>query len=147
MKYLILCIGNRDGGDDSVGPYIFDKLNQEKPKNIELIDAGTAPENYTGKVKQINPEILIIIDAIDMNLDPGEIRIVPKEKIGVMHVSTHGIPISVLVKYLKNYVKEIIIIGIQPKEMSGKLTESVKDSAEKLIDIIKKGKINEIKKV
>ena len=147
MKYLILCIGNRDGGDDSVGPYIFDKLNQEKPKNIELIDAGTAPENYTGKVKQINPEILIIIDAIDMNLDPGEIRIVPKEKIGVMHVSTHGIPISVLVKYLEQYVKEIFIVGIQPKEMSGKMTDKVKKSAQDFVKLIKKDEVQKIKKL
>ncbi len=26
MKYLIMCIGNRDGGDDAIGPYIADKL-------------------------------------------------------------------------------------------------------------------------
>ncbi len=142
-----MCIGNKDGGDDSVGPYIADQLKKEKNKDIFVIDAGTAPENYTGNVKKINPEILIIIDAIDMDLKPGDIRIVPRKKIGVMHVSTHGIPISVLVKYLEKYVKKILIIGIQPKEMTGKLTKTVKKSAESLIETILKEKTNEIKKL
>ncbi len=147
MKYLLLCIGNRDGGDDSVGPYIADILKKEKSKDISVIDSGIIPENYTGTIKKIEPEKLVIIDAVDMDLKPGEIRIVPKEKIGVMHVSTHGIPISVLVKYLDQYVKEIFIIGIQPKVMSGKMTEIVKKSSKELIEIIKKDEIQKIKKL
>ncbi len=39
-----------------------------------------------------------------------------------MHISTHGIPISVLINYLEQYVENIIFIGIQPKVMSGNLT-------------------------
>ena len=42
-----------------------------------------------------------------MSLNPGEIRIVPKEKIGVMTMSTHGIPISVLIGYLERYVENL----------------------------------------
>ncbi len=147
MKHLILCIGNRGSGDDSVGPYIANILKKEKQKDLTVIDAGIIPENYTGNIKKIGPEILVIIDAVDMNLKPGEIRLVPKEKIGVMHVSTHGIPISVIVKYLEQYVKEIVIVGIQPKEMLGKMTNKVKKSAEKLIEVIKKDEINKIKKI
>ena len=60
----------------------------------------------------------------------------PPENIGVMHVSTHGIPLSVFTKYLKEYIKTIILIGIQPETMSGTITPTVKQSAEKFIDII-----------
>ena len=141
MINVILCIGNRDGGDDSVGPYIANKL---KDSNFIVIDCGTVPENYTGVVKQHNPENVIIIDAVEMGLEPGEIRIVPKDKIGVMHVSTHGIPISVLMNYLERHVKNIVFIGIQPKTMSGNMTDVVKESADKLIDIIKNKKIKNI---
>ena len=147
MKYLLLCIGNREGGDDSVGPYIADILKEEKPKDLYVIDAGIIPENYTGNIKKIKPEKLVIIDAVNMDLKPGEIRIVPKEKIGVMHVSTHGIPISVLVKYLEQYVKEIFIVGIQPKEMSGKMTDKVKKSAQDFVKLIKKDEVQKIKKL
>jgi hydrogenase 3 maturation protease len=133
MDYLIMCIGNRDGGDDAIGPYIAEKLRNE----FTVIDCGIIPENYTSVVKKYNPENLIIIDAVEMGLTPGDIRIVPKQKIGVMHISTHGIPISVLIKYLEQYVKNIVFIGIQPKTMSGKMSENIKKSADQLIKNLK----------
>ncbi|MCK4996199.1 MAG: hydrogenase maturation peptidase HycI [Thermoplasmatales archaeon] len=136
-----MCIGNRDGGDDAVGPYVADKLKND----FTVIDAGTVPENYTSVVKKHNPKNLIIVDAVDMNLEPGEIRIVPKEKIGVMHISTHGIPISVLIKYLEQHVENIIFIGIQPKVMSGKLTDIVKKSGDDLVIVLKENKLDYIK--
>lgn len=144
MKYLIMCIGNKDdGGDDALGPYVADKLK----KKFTVIDCNTNPENYTSFVKQYNPENLIIIDAIHMGLEPGSIRIVPKEKIGIFHISTHGIPLSVLIKYLDNFVKKIILIGIQPKEMTGKITDIVKKNADELIEFIKSNDLNKIKKL
>lgn len=128
-----MCIGNREGGDDAVGPYIADKLKDD----FTVLDCGTVPENYTSVVKKQNPNNLIIVDAVDMGLKPGEIRIVPKEKIGVMHISTHGIPISVLIGYLEQYVENIIFVGIQPETMSGEMTETVRKSGDKLVELIK----------
>ena len=135
-----MCIGNRDGGDDGVGPYIADKLKDD----FIVIDCGVVPENYTSIVKQNNPENLIIIDAIEMGLAPGEIRIVPKEKIGVMHISTHGIPISVLINYISQYVKNIILIGVQPKAMSGIMNQEVIKGADLLIGLLRKKQIDRI---
>ena len=145
MKYLIMCIGNREGGDDAIGPYIADKLVSENLENIKIIESGTVPENYTSVVKREKPETLIIIDAVEMGIAPGEIRIVPKDKIGVMTISTHGIPISVLIGYLEQYVKDIIFIGIQPKGMSGELTSIVRESGDRLIKIFKESKLKTIK--
>ncbi len=140
-----MCIGNRDGGDDSVGPYIADKLKAEQLDNIGIIDCGTNPENYTSVVKRKNPKNLVIIDAVEMGLNPGEIRIVPKEKIGVMTISTHGIPISVLIGYLEQYVKNIFFIGIQPEKLSGEITTSIKKSGDKLVEKITNNKLEKIK--
>ena len=137
-----MCIGNRDGGDDAIGPYIADKLKNYT--NIKTLDCGVVPENYTSIVKNLNPQNLVIIDAFEMGLKPGEIRKVPSKKIGVMHVSTHGIPISVLVKYLKQFASKITIIGIQPKKLSGKITDDVKKSADLLVNIIKNKDLSKI---
>jgi len=139
-----MCIGNRDSGDDSLGPYIADKLKKVQNKDLLVIDCDTIPENYTSVVKSKKPKNLIIIDAVDMGLEPGEIRIVPKEKIGVLSISTHGIPISVLINYLDKHVKNIILIGIQPKTIFDKITEPVKKSANKLVKIIKNYELEKI---
>jgi hydrogenase 3 maturation protease len=145
MNYLIMCIGNRDGGDDAIGPYVADKLREEQI-NVVVLDCGVTPENYTSVVKQHNPQHLIIVDAVDMGLEPGELRIVPKEKIGRMHISTHGIPISVLIDYLEQYIGKISFIGIQPKTMSGSMTDIVKKSGDKLVKLVKDNELEKIKR-
>lgn len=141
---LIMCIGNIDGGDDAIGPYIADKLMREEG-DLVVLNCGTVPENFTSVVKQHNPKNLIIVDAVEMDLDAGEIRIVPKEKIGVMHISTHGIPISVLISYLEQYVENITFIGIQPEIMSGEISENVRKSGERLVKIIENNSLGRIK--
>ncbi|MEA3458501.1 MAG: hydrogenase maturation peptidase HycI [Candidatus Thermoplasmatota archaeon] len=145
MNYLIMCIGNRYGGDDGIGPYIADQLKNEESDDFGVLDCGTVPENFTSVVKKHSPKNLIIIDAVEMNLIPGEIKIVPKEKIGVMHISTHGIPISVLMDYLKQYVKNIFFVGIQPKSMSGKMSEEIKKSGDSLVKIVKERTVEKVK--
>ena len=141
-----MCIGNRHGGDDAIGPYVADHL-KDKSNDFFVLDCGTVPENFTSVVKQHKPKNLIIIDAVEMGLNPGETRIVPKDKIGTMHISTHGIPISILMTYLERYIRNIFFVGIQPKTMSGSLTDLVKASGEKLIKLIINKNICSIEKL
>jgi hydrogenase 3 maturation protease len=146
MNILILCIGNQEGGDDGIGPYIAERLKHESSHDM-VLDCGTTPENYTGVIKRQKPKTLIIIDAAEMNLPPGEIRIIPREKLGTMHLSTHGIPLSVFIKYLENEVPCIIFIGIQPETMQGSLSDPVKKSGDDLIKLLQKKKIDQILKL
>lgn len=145
MKNVVMCIGNRYGGDDAVGPYIADRLKREDLNNFLILDCGTVPENFTSPVKKYAPTTVIIIDATDMRLPAGEIRRVPKNMIGSMHVSTHNIPLSILVSYLEHYVKNVVIIGIQPKILDGNMSEEVKKSGERLVELIKNKKFLELK--
>jgi hydrogenase 3 maturation protease len=145
MEYLVMCVGNRDGGDDAVGPYIADKLKSLENDDFLVLDCGVVPENYTSVVRRHKPSNLIIVDAVEMRLKPGEMRIVPKEKIGSMHISTHGIPLSVLISYLEEFIENIVFIGVQPKRMFDKITEPVKKSADKLVKLIREKKFYKIK--
>jgi hydrogenase 3 maturation protease len=139
-----MCIGNRDGGDDAIGPYVADKLNEIKLDDVMVLDCGMIPENYTAVVKQHKPKNLVIIDAVEMDLAPGEIRIIPEKNIGTMHISTHGIPLSVLMKYLREYVANIFFIGIQAQSMSGKMTAAVKKGGNRLVEVIINKHFNQI---
>jgi hydrogenase 3 maturation protease len=140
---LIMCIGNQDGGDDGIGPYIADMMKKE-PHNNTVLDCGTTPENYTAVIKRIKPKTLILIDAAEMNLPAGTIRIIPKEKLGTMHISTHGIPLSILITYLEKEVERIIVIGIQPMHIPGAMSSIVKKSGDHLIEILKTNRYNTI---
>ncbi|HHF09713.1 MAG TPA: hydrogenase maturation peptidase HycI [Methanomicrobia archaeon] len=140
-----MCIGNRYNGDDAIGPYVADKLKQEDLDEFLILDCSTVPENFTSLVKKNNPTNLIIVDATDMGLSSGEMRRISKDMIGSMHVSTHNIPLSILVSYLEHYVKNVFIIGIQPENMDGSMGEEVKKSGDKLVELIKNKKFLEIK--
>ncbi|DAC72355.1 MAG TPA: hydrogenase maturation peptidase HycI [Thermoplasmata archaeon] len=144
MDTLIVCIGNRDGGDDAIGPYIAEKMKILSPDDM-VLDCGILPENYTAEVKQKKPKTLVLIDAAEMNLPAGEIRIIPKGKLGAMHISTHGIPLLVFIQYLEKEIDRIIFIGVQSETMNGSMSKPVKKSADHLIDLLKKKKINQIK--
>jgi len=145
MKNVVICIGNRYNGDDAIGPYVADKLKQEDLDEFLILDCSTVPENFTSLVKKNNPTNLIIVDATDMGLSSGEMRRISKDMIGSMHVSTHNIPLSILVSYLEHYVKNVFIIGIQPENMDGSMGEEVKKSGDKLVELIKNKKFLEIK--
>jgi hydrogenase 3 maturation protease len=145
MENLVMCIGNRLGGDDAIGPYIADRLRREKQKKFIILDCGTVPENFTSVVKRCAPKNVVIVDAVDMGLSSGEIRRIPKDAIGNAHLSTHDIPISILVSYLQRWVKNIIIVGIQPKWMDGEMSEEVKKSGDELIELIKNMEVDKLK--
>jgi hydrogenase 3 maturation protease len=142
-KTMIMCIGNPEGGDDGIGPYIAQHMKKTTSTDM-ILDCGTTPENYTATVKKHKPDTLLLIDAADMNLPPGTLRRIPKEKLGTMHISTHGIPLRLLIQYLEKEVQHIIIIGIQPHTMNGPLSNPAKKSADHLIDILKTKNIQQI---
>jgi hydrogenase 3 maturation protease len=136
MKYLIVCIGNRDGGDDAVGPFIADQLKTKKICEVDVLDVGIAPENFTDVIKRKKPDILLLVDAIDMGLKPGETRLVSKDHLGVMHISTHGIPLSLLMAYFEQYIETVLLIGIQPKQMQGSISKEVESASYRLLRTI-----------
>ena len=144
MKYLIMCIGNRDGGDDAIGPYIADRLQEDE--NLVVLDCGIAPENYTSVVRKHNPDMLILVDAADMGLSPGSHRIVPSEKVSTVNFSTHNIPLSIFVSYVSELCGEVVLIGIQPEKMNfgTVLSSAVQENGDRVAELIIEDKLDEI---
>ena len=130
-------VGNELKADDGLGPYFIQILSQDlkdKPQ-ITLINAGSVPENFTGKIRKENPTHIILIDAVLMEEAPGYTRLIKKEEIKNMGISTHSMPLSYLINYLKlEKTYNICFIGIQPADLSLKLelTPEVKESTEEL---------------
>ena len=53
-KLIIMGVGNELKADDGLGPYFIQILSQDlkdKPQ-ITLINAGSVPENFTGKIRK-----------------------------------------------------------------------------------------------
>ena len=139
-KIVILGIGNELRGDDAIGSVLaqeMSKLFLEK-ESITIIDGKTVPENFTGTIKRETPSHIILLDAVEMNKTPGQIKLVKKDEIENYNISTHAMPLSFLIKYLESTSSaKIILLGIQPKEMdlTNEISSEVQTSANYILKL------------
>ncbi|MGB4564487.1 MAG: hydrogenase maturation peptidase HycI [Dethiobacteria bacterium] len=138
QKIAVLGVGSTLRSDDAAGMYFIELLESLVNKeNVLLIAGSTAPENFTGVIKNFAPDILFIVDAAHVGGAPGEARVIPVEDISGISFSTHMLPLPVLLKYLEAEVPcEVICIGIQPKctEAGFSLSEEVREGTERLAE-------------
>lgn len=137
-----MAIGNELRGDDGLGPLFANKISKiiKNESNVVVINGGIVPENFTGTIRKENPSHVILIDAVEMNAQPGDMKFIAKEEISQYNVSTHSMPISFLIKYLETTSSfKIILLGMQPEnmELGEEITENVKISVNNLINIFK----------
>lgn len=115
MTDVLLCVGNSMMGDDGAGPLLAEMCAATPPGRWTVIDGGSAPENDVVAIRELHPDRLLIVDATDMGLNPGEIRIIDPDDIAEMFLmTTHNMPLNYLVDQLKEDVGEVIFLGIQP---------------------------------
>ena len=137
-KLVIMGIGNDIRGDDGIGPYIVENIKHLESSNVSILNATTVPEKKKRKIRKIDPTHIIIVDAVIMNEGPGKIKIVKKEEVAGVSLSTHSMSLSYLVNYLeleKPY--NILFIGIEPEsmELGQGLSPLVKSSSDEIINI------------
>ncbi len=143
---LILGVGNDIRGDDAVGELVARELDS---KEWETVDCSSVPENHITLIEEDEYDLVVIIDAANMDLEPGDIRIVPKEHLGVFTMSTHALPLSTVMDFLDRKVNEVYLVGIQPKDMSLKegMTTELQKAKERMIELLKCDKWKDIPKL
>ncbi|VDR25193.1 Hydrogenase 3 maturation protease [Raoultella terrigena] len=131
MTDVLLCVGNSMMGDDGAGPLLAETCAANPTGGWVVIDGGSAPENDVVAIRELRPDRLLIVDATDMGLSPGEIRIVDPDDIAEMFMmTTHNMPLNYLIEQLKEDVGEVIFLGIQPDIVGFyyPMTEPIKDA-------------------
>lgn len=124
-KIGIIGIGNLLRNDDGVGIILLEKLIENKkklPKGIEYVDGGTSGMGLLHQLARF--DIVFVIDAVDFNGTPGELRLFKPEDVVNrkynLSISTHDIDFLKIVKLSKKLKEkpEIFIFGIQPRDTS-----------------------------
>jgi len=112
---VILTVGNSMMGDDGAGPLLAALLQRSPAPGWRVVDGGSAPENVVHQVRAIGPKRVLVVDATDMALPPGEVRLVDDEFIAEQFImTTHDLPVSFLIATLRDSVPEVRLLGIQP---------------------------------
>ena len=143
---LILGLGNNLRGDDGAGPAIVAALSSmDLPPHVEITDGGT-PGLETVLMLQ-GYERVIIVDAADMGLQPGqwrrftpdtaELKSSENKLQGTLHAAGLAEAL-ILAGALDVLPPTLIIYGIQPKSLdwSQDLTEPLKAALPDLINAI-----------
>lgn len=114
-RFALLCVGNSMMGDDGAGPRLAEICAEHPLSGWTVVDGGAAPENDIGFLRELRPDYLVIVDATDMGLAPGEMRIIDENDIGEMFMmTTHNLPLTFLIQQLREDIPQITFVGIQP---------------------------------
>ncbi|MFH1208377.1 MAG: hydrogenase maturation peptidase HycI [Candidatus Omnitrophota bacterium] len=136
-KVVIVGIGNPLRGDDGFGPY-FVELLQNKTTAV-CIDAGSAPESYIGKIIKKNPDTILIVDIVHLELQAGEFRVLEKSEILKSGFTTHDLSPRMFMDHLEQGIKaKVFMLGVQPQsiQFGDEMSEPVKKTAEQLAMMI-----------
>ena len=147
-KIGVIGIGNPLRKDDGIGIILLERLMERKnnlPKNIEFIDGGTGGMNLLHILARFR--IALILDAVKFGGEVGEYKIFkPNETVNKRYltsISTHGLDFLKIVnlsKDLGELPKELIIFGVQPKDVSNgvDLSPELQNKVDELLKILEK---------
>jgi len=139
-KVVVAGIGDSLRADDNFGPKIVEKLQNKVRKDILLLECETVPESYILNIEQFKPSHVLLIDAAEMGLQPGNSRLVGTETIPkTSAISSHVLPLRVFCEYLQNVTgAKIAMLLVEPKSMELKegLTPEIQAEARKLTKVL-----------
>ncbi len=117
-RVVLLGVGSTIRGDDAAGVRIARRLGSLHLPGVWALEGGTAPENLTGKIRELSPSHLIIADSADMGEEPGTILLLNPDEIAGISFGTHALSLGVLAGYLRQEAGcEVTIMGIQPRSL------------------------------
>jgi hydrogenase 3 maturation protease len=134
-KTAIIGLGNIIRGDDGLGPKLIELLKARKA-NASLFDCGTVPENYIFPILATACDTVVLVDAADLGIAPGEARVFGIEEIANVSFSTHNPSPRLFTDLLKTGKENmnIFIVSVQPKGM--KLGEGLSDEVLRGLDAL-----------
>lgn len=108
-------VGNPLRGDDGVGLYLAERLRELTP--WPTISAEQAPENFTNRIADLRPDVVLITDAGDWGGEPGELRVLTDIQLASGMLSTHGPSLRLFAHFLKECLGvRVWILAVQVRD-------------------------------
>jgi len=143
-KALILGIGNILWADEGFGVRTVEELNQnyQFKDNVTLMDGGTQGIYLVQYVEET--DILVVFDAIDYGLQPGEIKLIEGDNVpkymGAKKMSLHQTgfqEVLMMADMLERYPDHLLLVGVQPydlEDFGGSLSPITREQIQPCID-------------
>ena len=127
---LFVGIGNLLKMDDGAGVYISRKIRNKG--NLSSLTVETGIENYIGKINSLKPDILVLIDCVELGSAPGTFKLLELNQIQDLTFNTHNISLRRLADFFK---MPVYILAVQPEKVDfgENISYLVKSIANKII--------------
>jgi len=143
-RVAVLGCGSPLRGDDAAGTEVALRLADLWGVNMrsraQAFAGDVAPENLTGEIKDYAPDLLLVIDALDLNASPGEVSLVGVDGIGGVSFSTHMLPLNIVIDYLQQETGcEILLLGVQAAQLEfmSEMTHEVARAVDELTETLR----------
>lgn len=114
-RLALMGVGQELRGDDAAGIATARSLQSLSGKHWLILDAGSAPENFTGRLRAFAPDLLVIIDAAQMGESTGTTRLFNMSDIENISLTTHALSCHLFARFVERELKcDIRLLGIQP---------------------------------
>ncbi len=133
-----LGLGNTDRADDGAGIIVAEALKRLFPSFAFSEHDGV--EGIVLEISQKKEDLIVFfIDAANLHLKPGSIRMILKDDIRSSEVTTHRVMVSLMASILERAGKRSAVIGIQPEriEFRGNVSGSVHRACESVSSVLK----------
>jgi hydrogenase 3 maturation protease len=114
-RVAVVGIGDRLLPHDRLGMLAAEAIADLHLTGVRVFLAGTVPESVTGPIRRFRPEHVLFLDAAEMGAPPGTVAVVEPERIHASLLSTHVLPLSLVMEFLEKDVNtRVTLIGIEP---------------------------------
>ncbi len=136
-RVAVLGIGNELSADDGAGMVVARALRVRMglQQGCLVLEGGTAPENFGGPLRRFQPDLVLMVDAVQMDALPGTVAFLEWEQLDGLSASTHTLPPSILATYLRGEIKcRVALLGIQVErlDLGQSLSEPVQRAADEV---------------
>jgi hydrogenase maturation protease len=133
----VLGLGNIDRADDGAGVLVALALKKLFPSH-----SFSEHDGVEGIVLDISENgedaTVFFVDAADMKLDPGAVRVYEKEHIKETEITTHRVAVALMASILETHGKRSCVICIQPQTIAfrGEVSEPVRKAVDMVAGIL-----------
>ncbi len=137
-RTVVVGLGDRMKSDDGAGCLAAEILQREiRRRDVKIINAENAVENYLGVIEKFKPETVVVIDAADFGGKPGAMRVMEPEQLRETTTSTHSFSLPLLIQHIRSETgAECTVIGIQPRTTA--FSEGLSREVEKAVSLLAK---------
>jgi len=112
-RTAVVGVGDADAGDGGVGPMVVDMLS--KAGINTAINGGPSPELDVWRIRDLQPESVVFVDAVDFGGSPGDISLMRTEEIPEKTLDSRRCGLKTRLRCVEERLKaKCFLVAVQP---------------------------------